>query len=151
MNIHFKPITEENRKAALALKIADSQEGFIESVEQCLSEADHCKRWHPVGIYDGDTMVGFSMYGFFRWQYLPFGKLWLDRLLIDEKYQGQGYGSAALKGLIDLLVREYNRPKIYLSVIKGNDTAIRLYEKFGFSFTGKRDLHGEHIMVYSTR
>lgn len=68
MHIHFEPITSQNREIALNLKIADSQHGFIESVQQCLSEADRCKRWHPVGIYDGDTMVGFAMYGFFRSQ-----------------------------------------------------------------------------------
>ncbi len=151
MHIHFEPITSQNREIALNLKIADSQHGFIESVQQCLSEADRCKRWHPVGIYDGDTMVGFAMYGFFRWQYLPFGKLWMDRLLIDEKYQGKGYGGAALSGLLHLLTRDYRCRKIYLSVIEGNDAAVRLYEKFGFSFNGKRDMHGEHIMVYQVK
>ncbi len=38
MNLHFEPITNENRVTALKLKIAGSQHGFIESVEQCLSE-----------------------------------------------------------------------------------------------------------------
>ena len=104
MNLHFEPITSENRATALNLKIAGSQHGFIESVEQCLSEADRCKRWHPVGIYDGDTMVGFAMYGFFLWQYLPFGRLWMDRLLIDEKYQGKGYGTAAFSVLLIVLL-----------------------------------------------
>lgn len=149
MNIHFEPITSQNRESALALQISRTQEGFIESVAQCLSEADRCKRWHPVGIYDGSTMVGFAMYGFFLWQYLPFGKLWMDRLLIDEKYQGKGYGSASLAKLIDLLIQDYSCRKIYLSVIKENKTAIKMYEKYGFSFTGKQDLHGEHIMVYN--
>lgn len=148
MNIHFEPVNAENKAAALNLRIADNQHGFIETVEQCLLEASHCKRWHPVGIYDGNTMVGFAMYGFFLWQYLPFGRLWLDRLLIDEKYQGKGYGSAALDGLVKLLIQDYNCKKIYLSVYKENATAIRLYEKFGFAFNGKRDFHGEHIMVY---
>ena len=152
MNLHFEPITSENRATALNLKIAGSQHGFIESVEQCLSEADRCKRWHPVGIYDGDTMVGFRH----AWilpirQYLPFGRLWMDRLLIDEKYQGKGYGTAALSGLLQFLIQNYRSRKIYLSVIEGNEAAVHLYEKFGFSFNGKQDLHGEHIMVYQVK
>ena len=40
------------------------------------------------------------MYGFF-WEYLPFGRLWLDRLLIDRRFQGLGYGRAALAALLD--------------------------------------------------
>lgn len=149
MNIHFEPIKEENREAALKLRIAKNQQGFIETVAQCLDEADQCRRWHPVGIYDGTTMVGFAMYGFFFWQYLPFGRLWLDRLLIDEKYQGKGYGSAALHGLVEQLKRDYRCKKIYLSVIRENQIAATIYEKFGFRFNGQRDVHGEHVMVYS--
>ena len=40
------------------------------------------------------------MYGFF-WEYLPFGRLWLDRLLIDRRFQGRGYGRAALAAMLD--------------------------------------------------
>lgn len=151
MNLHFEPITSHNRNTALQLQIAENQAGFVESVEECLTEADNCRRWHPVGIYDGSTMVGFAMYGFFRWQYLPFGKLWLDRLLIDCHYQGKGYGSAALEGLVKRLTEEYRCRKIYLSVIRENHVATQLYERFGFRFNGKRDIHGEYVMEYKVK
>lgn len=147
MLIHLEPITEENRKTALALKIAPSQNGFVESVEECLDEAAHNRRWHPVGIYNGDTMIGFAMYGFFFWSYLPFGKLWLDRFLIDEKYQGNGYGHAALEELLKRLSIEYPKKAVYLSVIKENIIAIRMYERYGFHFNGERDTKGEHVMI----
>lgn len=147
MKLHFKPVTEENRSLVLTLSPAPEQEGFIENVSQCLWEADHRKSWRPVGIYDEDLLVGFAMYGFF-WEYLPFGRVWLDRLLIDRKFQGRGYGKAALAGLTDLLCRTYHRKKIYLSIIDGNEAALHLYEAFGYRFTGKKDLHGERIMVY---
>lgn len=150
MNLHFEPITKQNQDDALRLRLADNQKGFVEPVEECLREARHCRRWHPVGIYDGDTMVGFAMYGYFFWQYLPHGKLWLDRLLIDEQYQGKGYGQASLSGLLTRLKSEYSCKKIYLSVIKDNQAAISLYEKFGFRFNGQRDIHGEYVMEYDT-
>lgn len=147
MNINFKPVTENNRQEILGLKLAHGQEGFIESVSQCLFEADHNKRWKPLGIYDGEQLVGFAMYGFFRREYFPFGRLWLDRLLIDMDFQGRGYGKAALNGLIMLLKSEYPKKDIYLSVVKGNDAAAKLYQEFGFYFNGKKDVHGEDIMV----
>lgn len=148
MSIHFEPITTQNRELALNLQIAPEQHGFVESVAQCLNEADHHRRWKPVGIYHDDIMIGFSMYGFFGWKYPPFGKLWLDRLLIDKTYQGNGYGKTALAGLINRLIEEYHCKKIYLSVIEENQVAIALYQKFGFHFNGKKDIHNELIMEY---
>ena len=151
MDLHFEPITDDNRERALKLHISPTQKGYVETVEECLEEASHGRNWQPVGIYDGPVMVGFAMYGFFWWPYLPLGRLWLDRLLIDETFQGRGDGSAALSGLLDRLQQEYRCRRIYLSVIRENSTAITMYEKFGFRFTGERDIHGEHVMVYHTQ
>ena len=147
MELQFVPITEQNKKDALALRTAPGQDGFVEPVAQCLDEAKRRRCWQPVGICDGETLVGFAMYGFFRWEYPPRGRVWLDRLLIGAEYQGRGYGHAAVPALIDRLRREYRRRKIYLSVVEENHAAARLYKKFGFRFTGRRDIHGEMIMV----
>ena len=146
MYIHVEPVNDKNREAVLALKIDETQKGFVESPEQCLKEAAEEKCWRPVGIYDGEQLVGFSMYGYF-WQYLPFGRVWLDRLLIDRDYQGHGYGHIVLPMMIGKLRSEYHRKKIYLSVVEENQGAIHLYEKFGFQFNGETDVHGEKVMV----
>ena len=103
MPLSVTPITSQNRREALSLRVAAGQEGFIESVSQCLSEADENPVWHPLGIYDRGTMVGFSMYGFFPMESAPEGRLWLDRLLIDRRFQGRGYGRAALAALLERL------------------------------------------------
>ena len=52
-----------------------------------MQEADELELWKPVGIYDKDILIGFAMYGCFP-EPVP-GQLWLDRLLIDKKYQGK--------------------------------------------------------------
>ena len=88
------------------------------------------------------------MYGKFPLESFPFGRVWLDRLLIAGEHQGRGYGKAALAGLIQRLREEYRCKKIYLSIVEGHWAAAELYQKFGFRFTGKRDPHGEQIMVY---
>lgn len=146
MNIHVEPVNEKNRSAVLALEINEDQKGFVESPRQCLKEAGEERCWRPVAIYDGEQLIGFSMYGYF-WQYLPFGRVWLDRLLIDRRYQGRGYGRQVLSVMIARLWREYHRRKIYLSVVEENKGAIHLYEAFGFHFNGETDVHGEKVMV----
>lgn len=74
------------------------------------------------------------MYGFSE-EYPPEGRLWLDRLLIDARFQGRGYGRAALEALLERLP-EYPEKDVYLSVIEGNDVATWLYEQYGFRFIG---------------
>ena len=147
MQLRLEPVTQENRLAVLSLRAGTGQEGFVETVSACLDEAAQRADWRPVAIYDGTAVVGFAMYGYF-WEYPPAGRVWLDRLLIDQRYQGQGYGKAAFTALLHRLYAEYpHRRKIYLSVIEANVPAICLYSQFGFQFTGELDTHGEKVMV----
>ena len=107
MQIVLKPITKQNRAEALALHVAKGQEGFVESVAQCLKEADEYDVWRPVALYVEGKMVGFAMYGFFP-MYLPAGRVWMDRLLIDERFQHKGYGKsgdAASAGAVESRIR----------------------------------------------
>lgn len=146
MDLHVEPINDKNRDEAVQLQTGPGQEHFVEDVKQCLTEADSCNCWRPVGIYDGSLLVGFAMYGFFR-EYEPEGRVWLDRLLIDRHFQGRGYGTQALRILLARLYREYRCRRIYLSIIEENRTAAKLYERFGFHFNGERDLNDEKVMV----
>lgn len=146
MELHVEPINDKNRESAVQLKTGPGQEHFVEDVKQCLSEADSNPCWRPVGIYDGSTLVGFAMYGYFR-EYRPEGRVWLDRLLIDRHFQGNGYGTEALRMLLGRLSGEYGCSRIYLSIIEENETAAKLYEKFGFRFSGERDINDEKVMV----
>lgn len=52
--------------------------------------------------------------------------------LIDNRYQGKGYGKAALKLLITRLFCEYQCNTIYLSLYQQNKHAYHLYTSFGF-------------------
>lgn len=60
----------------------------------------------------------------------------------DKKYWGQGYGSDALKLLVDFIFMEMNMNKISLDVFSFNKRAIRCYEKNGFKVEGifKQDI-----------
>lgn len=147
MNLRFEKINSTNREQVELLHLLPEQEGFIESVHECLEEADERKEWRPVAIYDNSTLVGFAMYGFFS-QPSSAGQAWLDRLLIDSRYQGSGYGKLAVSALLNRIQTEYQCREVYLSVYEDNIGAIRLYEKIGFQFNGELDTKGEKIMVY---
>ena len=58
MPLHFVPITEENRREVENLQLFPEQRSYIESVPECLAEAEQTREWRTVGIYDGPTVVG---------------------------------------------------------------------------------------------
>ena len=87
------------------------------------------------------------MYGFFP-MYLPAGRVWMDRLLIDKRFQHKGYGKAAMQLLLEQLKAEYGDQPVYLSVVPGNDTARKLYASLGFLELKEKDVHGESVMIH---
>ena len=145
MEISLIPVTQENRQIAESLSVAPGQENFIESVKECMQEADEISDWHPMLICSDNNIIGFTMYGYMKAEKKP--RLWFDRLLIDCKYQNCGYGKKAVKAIIEQIKKEYPDKDIYLSAYPENQVAIRLYKSFGFDFTGELDLKGEHIMI----
>lgn len=147
MALHFEAIALENRRQLEELELFPEQSGYIESVKECLFEADADKKWRPVGIYNDQTLIGFAMYACFQ-EPSAGSQVWLDRLLIDKNHQGKGYGKAAVVALIDRLSKEYNCRRIYLSVYANNQAAIHLYKEIGFYFNGEHDVNGEDVMVY---
>ena len=138
MALHIEKVTAKNRADILALSVAASQEGFIESTAQCLQEAEEDARFIPVGLYVDEVVVGFAMYGQFGDEQAE-AYVWLDRLLIDAQYQGKGYGQAFLQMLVEYLQERYATDMIYLSVYPNNSGAIHFYESIGFAFTGNSD------------
>ena len=61
-NLSLKPVTSKNRRAIEKLKVFPHQTGFIESVAEYMKEADQLAAWHPMCIYDKDSIMGFTMY-----------------------------------------------------------------------------------------
>lgn len=127
------------------MEVFPHQTGFIESVSECMKEADRLAAWNPMCIYEKDTLIGFAMYGMI--QEPAYTRLWFDRFLIDKQYQDKGYAKPAIQMILSEISDRYPNTDIYLSVYAENRSAIALYRSFGFAFTGELDTKGEQIMV----
>lgn len=90
--MNFKIVNQNNQKEIEALSLKPNQEGFLESVKQCLLEAKENPEWICVGIYEQDAPIGFAMYGMISLT-TPKDQVWIDRFMIDKKYQGKSYGT----------------------------------------------------------
>lgn len=146
-NIYLQSVDETNETKVRQIKLNKEQEKFIETVDECLEEASECSAWCPVAIYDDEVIIGFAMYGSFG----PHNDTWIDRIMIDEKYQGKGLGRAAMLKLIDVVSKKYDINEIYLSIIDGNEAAYNLYKSIGFINMNETDSNGEHLFKYRVK
>lgn len=148
MNLFIKDVDETNWREVRALCVSTNQKGFIESNAQSLLEAayDVSLRWRPLALYHKDQLVGFSMIGAKNES-----TMWLDRLMIDTNFQGEGLGTLFIPLLIEFMKQEYAVERIYLSVHDENEKIIPYYQRFGFLDSQKHDPeNGERIMYLDT-
>jgi len=144
MSIEFKKITKNNWQEVISLSVNDDQTDFVASNVFSLAQAKYEKEMVPVAIYHCKVMVGFAMYG----KDPATNRIWIVRFMIDQRFQKQGFGEAAIEHLVDLLMKTYNCTELYLSFEPDNIVADKLYSKAGFVRTGEIE-EGELVMKLS--
>lgn len=152
MTIDLRPIDETNWHVAADLQVHDEQSHFVASNATSLAQAHYEPWWIPLGVYDGDEMVGFVMHG--RWPDYPVnpghanptpGDDHILRVMVDKQHQGKGYGRAAMVALIERIKAQGDCRVIELSFEPANTAAEKLYVSLGFVATG-RMIDGEAEM-----
>lgn len=131
--ITLRPITAKNWNECIGLQPGEDQKRFVASNLYSLAESKFKPWMVPLGIYDGEEMIGFVMYGLDQ----DDGNPWIYRLMVSEGRQGKGCGRAALREVIARLRAIPGRGEIKLSFNPGNARAEKLYESIGFRRTGE--------------
>ncbi|MBF6590391.1 MAG: GNAT family N-acetyltransferase [Ktedonobacterales bacterium] len=131
--ITLREITRANYSACLGLRVAPEQEPFVATNAVSLAEAKYEPEMVPLGIYAGERMVGFAMYGYNEAD----GAHWIHRLMVDVAYQHHGYGRAALRLVLARLRALPECARIAISWNPDNAVAERLYLSEGFTKTGE--------------
>lgn len=110
--------------------------GYMESMtlENCTAKA-HGWLDNILVAKDADKVIGFVGYGAYRDGTLPeHGEIYA--LYVLEAYHGKKVGYDLMNAAIEKL-SAYQ--KIAAWVLKGNDRAIRFYERYGFYFDGTEE------------
>ncbi|PLR73987.1 GNAT family N-acetyltransferase [Bacillus infantis] len=138
--IFLKEVDRHNFFDVIDLKVAEEQKSFVATNLFSLAQAKAFPECNCLAIYHEEKLVGFTMYciDFDDKEY------WIYRLMIDAKYQSQGYGKAAMEKLIELIKEDKDHQVIYLSFEPENDRAKEMYEKLGFEADG-RVIDGEIV------
>jgi len=155
--LHLEKVNGKNVWELLKLKVSESQRTFVAPNDVSIIEAYTAiaANGHafPFGIYEGETPVGFLMIGFdvdADWEDAPEiarGNYNLWRLMIDEAWQGKGFGKEAVGlALAFIKTRPCGRAEFcWLSYEPENEAARELYRSFGFVETGEKD--GEELIA----
>lgn len=137
-NITLKPITNDNWRKAVNLKLKPGQENFIAPNWYTILQGMF-ERHKTFAAYDGETMIGLTMYGYVdetEGDVVMKGHE-IIRLMIDHEHQNKGYGRAILNYVIAELKADPACDTIIIMFEPENEIARHLYTSIGFTDTGK--------------
>ena len=133
--VHLRKVARENFRECLNLQVSESQKGLVATTTQSLAEAYVDPNLFPLAVYDAVAcgyeqpempMIGFTMYE------IVAGVGFIMRLMVNEKYQRQGYGQATMIEVIRRLKLCPDVEIIATSYQKENEIAASLYQSLGF-------------------
>ena len=136
--ITLTEVTEENWFDVAGLNVKDDQKNYVAPAIGILARGfvyRDCNSRIYVIENDG-IIVGVSLVREFTDEPPGYD---LQQFMIDQRYQGKGYGSEALALILDELRKEGHYDHAEICVKKDDIAAIRLYEKNGFIDSGYVD------------
>jgi diamine N-acetyltransferase len=152
--VTLREITDENRDAVLALRVSEEQNEYVADVAQSFADAveyPEAKAWYRA-VYADDDLVGFVMIsdGITDPDPTLLGPYFLWRLLIDQRHQGKGYGTAAVDRVVEHVRTRRDGDVLLVSAQPGPLSPIPFYERYGFVLTG--EVHeGEPVLALDLR
>lgn len=132
MVVTLRDVTKDNWEDVIRLELPDEQRSFVASNVYSLAESKFYPGEIPCAIYAGDELVGFAMYCLDE----DDGNYWIWRLMVDKRFQGKGYGRAAMNVIIERLRSDPAVPFVLISWDPPNTVAEKLYLSLGFEKTG---------------
>lgn len=143
-NVHLELIDQSNWRQALQICSTPEQVEFVTEYEPValliLAKSyigDGGQEWLPTAIFSGDIMVGVVALAHSGLE------CQVHHFLIDQSFQGRGYGKAAMNAIVDYIrakLPECN--KLTLTANPRNTRAQKVYSSVGFVETGKERVGG---------
>ena len=136
--IRLVEIDEETFFAVRALSVREDQQRFLDSPLGILARgyAYRAQRARVLAVADGETVVGLLLVKDMDEEPACYD---LQQFLIDGRFQGKGYGRAALGLLLDRLKAEGKYADVEVCVDRQNAAALALFTGAGFRDTGYVD------------
>src|SRR5436853_5705212 len=143
MELSLREITAQNWQDCIALRVSKKQIPYIPSTIFSLAESKFLPDRVPLGIYDGDAMIGLVVCS-----YSPeIGRAWIHRIMIDESHQNKGDSRGTMQKILQRLTRIPGCKLIGADWRPGNASLEKCYNSFGFQKTGQRTAEGDIVAI----
>jgi diamine N-acetyltransferase len=133
--LRLTDVTEDNWIDVASLSVKDNQKDYLAPAIGIIARGyvyRNCNARVFV-IKTEEAVIGVALVREFTEEPLGYD---LQQFMIDQRYQGKGYGSAALSLILDELRKEGHFDHVEVCVKKEDAEAIHLYEKHGFMDSG---------------
>ncbi|HFI0786109.1 TPA: GNAT family N-acetyltransferase [Streptococcus suis] len=133
--IRLELVNKDNFDQVLDLEVAPKDQRRVASVEYSLAQA-----WlyrdsdilFPYAVKSGQLTVGFLLLSY---QHME-NSYYIWRLLIDQKYQNQGFGKEVIRQVLQRARDDQQCHKVTVNYVIGNHKMRYILEKFGFQPVG---------------
>lgn len=146
MDVRLVEVTKDTLRAVCRLDAGDGGQQVAPNAVSIAQAHFSPEAWFRA-VHAGDELVGFLMLYDPSLVDAPEEKefmLW--RLMIDARFQGRGYGAAAVDALAAHVRTRPGGDALYVSHVKGVERLARFYASLGFAYTGDEE-DGELWMV----
>lgn len=128
INVALRPVAADNWRQCADLDVLDHQRSWIPSNLLSIAAAQFYPDNVCRAVYADERLVGFGMYGIEQ----TTGRVKVFRLMIDGSAQRRGYGSAAMRAMLQEIAERWPASPVHVSYQDGNTVVHRMYQRLGF-------------------
>ncbi|HEM5082530.1 TPA: GNAT family N-acetyltransferase [Streptococcus suis] len=141
--IRLELVNKDNFEAVLQVQLAPEDQRRVASVEYSLAQAwlyRDSEVLFPYAVKSGQLTVGFLLLSNQPME----NSYYIWRLLIDQKYQNQGFGKEVIRQVLRRARDDQQCHKVTVNYVIGNHKMRYILEKLGFQSVG---LEGQEMKM----
>ncbi|WP_448548472.1 GNAT family N-acetyltransferase [Thalassotalea fusca] len=144
MEVTIHDITKDNWVDMIDLDITKEQEKYVALPSEAIAASKFYDYYVNRGVYLGDRPIGFVQY-YPNFEDGKPNEIFIDQLIIDVSLQGKGFGSEAIKLVLEEIKQLPSINAVSICYVNGHDVMKRFFERFGFQVV-EQDEFDETIM-----
>ncbi|MBQ7359652.1 MAG: GNAT family N-acetyltransferase [Lachnospiraceae bacterium] len=143
--VHLFDVNEENWIDIIKLSVNEEQQKYLDRPTGIIARGYIYRNCNGrvFGIADDSQIIGVALVRDFTEE--PFNYD-LQQFMIDRRFQNKGYGTEALRLILDFLKRDGRYNGVEVCVNRKDTMALHVYEKVGFVDSGYIDEDLPHCL-----